>query len=62
MMSKPQALSDTEIRQIEDRIIRGWVIRRDEWAALVAMARERNLMVAERAKVAERDAQMGVAC
>lgn len=44
-MSKPTALTDDEIRQIEDRIIRGWVVCRDEWSALVAMARERNLLV-----------------
>lgn len=57
-MMKPPALSDTEITAIEDRIIRGWVVRRDQWVALLAMARERNLLLAERAKVsAEHEAQ-----
>lgn len=48
-MSKPVALTDEQIREIEDRIIRGWVVRRDQWVALIAMARERNLMATTKA-------------
>lgn len=50
---KPAALTDSEIRELEDRIIRGWVVRRDQWERLIAMARERNLMVAEMGKSSE---------
>ena len=42
---KPNALTDAQLAEIEDRIIRGWVVRRDQWVALLAMARERNMMV-----------------
>ncbi len=65
-MGKPISLTDGEIREIENRIIRGWTIRRPEWAALVAMALERNLLVAERVKELEAKAQaemaMGLGC
>lgn len=42
---KPQALTDAQLAEIEDRITRGWVVRRDQWLALLAMARERNLLI-----------------
>ena len=45
MMMKPAALTDAQIAEVEDRIIRGWVVRRDQWAALIAMAKERNVLV-----------------
>ena len=44
-MSRPVALTDVQIAEIEDRVIRGWVVRRDQWVALIAMARARNLMM-----------------
>lgn len=41
-MSKPTALSEPELAEIETRLAKGWVIRRDQIEALIAMARERN--------------------
>ena len=63
-MSKPTSLTDSEIREIENRIIRGWTIRRDEWSALVAMAMERNALVRERVRELEAQTQtaMGLGC
>ncbi len=45
-MSKPTALTDAEIKDIETRLEKGWVVRRDQQEALCAMARERNALVA----------------
>lgn len=50
MLTKPAALTDDQIRELEDRIIRGWVVRRDQWSALIAMARERNALIAMKAE------------
>jgi hypothetical protein len=41
-MSKPIALDDAGLNEIEQRLQKGWVIRRDQIEALIAMARERN--------------------
>lgn len=45
---KPTSLSDHQLDEIAQRIIKGWVVRRDLIESLVAMARERNQMVKER--------------
>lgn len=39
---KPTALTDTDLTDLEQRLVRGWVIRRDQIQSLIAMARERN--------------------
>lgn len=44
-MSKPVALDEAGIAEIEQRLSKGWVIRRDQIATLIAMARERNELV-----------------
>ncbi len=48
MMSKPSALTDAQIAEIEDRMRRDWPIRRHHIEPLIAMARERNQLVAEK--------------
>lgn len=45
---KPTSLTDHQLDEIAQRIIKGWVVRRDLIESLVAMARERNQMVKER--------------
>lgn len=42
-MSKPVALTDEEIREIEIRLNKGWPLLRHHIEPLIAMARERNL-------------------
>lgn len=44
-MSKPPALSEEALKDIEMRLVKGWVVRRDQTQALIAMARERNAML-----------------
>ncbi len=42
---KPTALSDVDLSDLELRLVKGWVVRRDQIQALIAMARERNVIV-----------------
>ena len=42
---KPTALSDADLVEIEERLAKGWVVRRDQIESLIAMARERNVVV-----------------
>lgn len=42
---KPTALTDEALVDLELRLARDWVIRRDQIEALIAMARERNMIV-----------------
>jgi len=44
-MSKPTALTDSDLDEQDLRLTKGWVIRYDVMRALVAMARERNAYV-----------------
>lgn len=50
---KPTALTDEALIDLELRLARGWVIRRDQIESLIAMARERNVIVR-----AQQDAQV----
>lgn len=59
-MDKPLALSDAQLRDIEERLWKGWVIRPDWIRSMVAMAMERNAMVAE-AEKARAEKAMGMA-
>ena len=45
-MSKPIALTEADLAEIEMRLAKGWVIRRDQVESLIAMARERNVLQA----------------
>lgn len=42
---KPMALSDADLSDLELRLAKGWVVRRDQIQSLIAMARERNEVV-----------------
>jgi hypothetical protein len=44
-MTKPTALTDSDLDEQDLRLTKGWVIRYDVMRALVAMARERNAYV-----------------
>lgn len=52
-MSKPVALTDAEIADIELRLKKGWVVRAFEYEPLLAMARERNRLMAAQAATTE---------
>lgn len=41
-MSKPIALDEAGLKDIEERLMKGWVVSRRHIEALIAMARERN--------------------
>ncbi len=45
-MSKPLALTEEQIKALEHRVTQRWQIHRGDMEALIAMARERNVMVA----------------
>lgn len=51
-MRKPRALTEVQIAEIEDRLNRGWPIRRHHIEPLIAMARERNALLAEKQSAA----------
>lgn len=42
---KPAALSDIDLADLQMRLARGWVVRRDQIESLIAMALERNVLV-----------------
>ena len=44
-MTKPVALTDSELEEQLLRVSKGWVIKYDVMKALIAMARERNAYV-----------------
>lgn len=51
-MDKPTALSNAELDDLAQRVKKGWVVRYDQMRALIAMARERNELVAAQATAA----------
>lgn len=48
-MSKPVALTDEQIQEIEVRLNKGWQLGRHHIEPLIAMARERNLLATTKA-------------
>lgn len=44
-MSKPLALTEEQIKNLEHRVTQRWQIHRGDMEALFAMARERNALV-----------------
>ena len=44
-MTKPVALTDSDLEEQSLRLTKGWVIRYDVMRALIAMAKERNAYV-----------------
>lgn len=51
-MDKPTALTNAELDDLALRVKKGWVVRYDQMRALIAMARERNDLVAAQATAA----------
>ena len=56
-MTKPLALTDSDLRDLTLRVSKGWVVRYDQMRALIAMAEERNLLMAEKDKHKQQEAQ-----